>query len=205
MSVFTHRVQKTIAIPGTPFDAVIRKLNPKHLEAAAMAEQIKVFTMPDAVGGAVKFKELKKLFELTPEERAEVAARKAASPAPDAPADPLEGYDRVTLVDKGLVSWTADEPIETPAQKRAAIEELDEETLDTLAREVLKLARPKLFLTADEAAADTKNGGGRCTGRARATGRRRFRWRTGSGGCVKNSRACRPTRCASGSTPIAGR
>ncbi len=74
-------------------------------------------------------------------------------------ADPLNQYDKYVVCKKGLVSWTfEDVPLSTPSDIDAAVEDLDDEALDFLAREILKLSKPSLFQTAPEAEADQKNG-----------------------------------------------
>jgi len=55
-------------------------------------------------------------------------------------ADPLTGFDRFVLAKKGLVAWNYDRPVSPEA-----IEDLDDETIDHLAREVLRLTKPALF------------------------------------------------------------
>ena len=59
----------------------------------------------------------------------------------------------MTLLVKGIKAWTYSEPLTAES-----FEDLDEETQTALAREVLKLSRPKLFQTAAEAETDQKNG-----------------------------------------------
>lgn len=90
-------------------------------------------------------------------------------------ADPLTGYDRYALVRAGLVSWSYPQSL-TPVPAKAAtpakgkepgapatpaydaIGDLDDEAVDVIAREVLRLTKPSLFLTADEREAARKNG-----------------------------------------------
>lgn len=60
--------------------------------------------------------------------------------------DPLTGHDRYTLVQEGLVAWSYDRPID-----KDAIADLDDDALDFIAREVLKLAKPGLFAEQTEA------------------------------------------------------
>jgi hypothetical protein len=80
--------------------------------------------------------------------------------------DPLTGYDRFTLVRTGLVAWSYPLPIkrsDTTATGTTvitvvdAVEDLDDEAVDFIATEVLRLTKPGLFLaTAADAEADQK-------------------------------------------------
>lgn len=65
-------------------------------------------------------------------------------------ADPLTGYDRHALVRLGLSAWSYEPAIardEKGLSEAAAkaIDDLDDDALDLMAREVLKLAKPGLF------------------------------------------------------------
>lgn len=82
--------------------------------------------------------------------------------------DPLTGYDRYALVRLGLVAWSYPQPIAVPAEadgadsaakaaratmvatRQAAIDDLDDEAVDFIATEVLRLTKPALFLTTEE-------------------------------------------------------
>lgn len=69
--------------------------------------------------------------------------------------DPLTGYDRYTLVREGLAAWSYSAAInrkEPPAEEYDAIRDLKDDAIDFIAREVLKLAKPGLFVVASEEA-----------------------------------------------------
>lgn len=83
--------------------------------------------------------------------------------------DPLTGYDRYALVRSGLTAWSYDKPIKriegkpaveasdkTPAQPAIdpidAIEDLNDDAIEFIAREVLKLTKPSLFVTTEDEA-----------------------------------------------------
>lgn len=59
--------------------------------------------------------------------------------------DPLNGFDRVTLVKAGVVKW--DYP---DRQLPEAIDDLDDDTLEVLALEIMRLTKPERFQTAPE-------------------------------------------------------
>lgn len=141
MSVFTSRVTQTIDIPGDPGQtATIRKLAPKHLEKAAKVHQAQAIEDLRALGGPAVLKELADLRETNPDIAAAVS-------------DPLSAFDRTTLLQHGVVAWSyADAPTSE------SLEDLNDEVQETLARAVLKLAKPGLFLTEAEAAVARKNG-----------------------------------------------
>lgn len=143
MSVFTSRVTKTLSVPHDPEHTVIvRKLAPRHLEAAARVSQQQSIDDFKSMGGAAFLKELEAMKKPSLEQADQVAAAK----------DPLLLFDRLTLIEKGVLSWSYDAPI--AAESYA---DLDEETRDFLAREILRLARPALFQTPTEAETDRKN------------------------------------------------
>lgn len=54
--------------------------------------------------------------------------------------DPLKGYDRHTLLVNGITAWSYEQPCDG-----AAIAELDDETSELLAIEILQLTKPQLF------------------------------------------------------------
>lgn len=54
--------------------------------------------------------------------------------------DPLTGFDRYELVTLGLVAWSYDRAIE-----KASIDDLDDDAIEFIAREVLKVTKPGLF------------------------------------------------------------
>lgn len=141
MSVFTSRVTKTIPIPHDDGATVtIRKLAPRHLDQAAKEAQRESLEQLKAMGGPAFMKELQALGG----DKTVQAATKA---------DPLLLFDAVTLLEKGVTGWSYDAPI-----ARESVEDLDDATLTYLAREILKLAKPALFQTEDEAEAARKNG-----------------------------------------------
>jgi hypothetical protein len=141
MSVFTSRVTRTVAIPHDPEQTVtLRKLAPRHLEAAAKVAQHRSIEDFKAIGGAAFLKELQGM-----------GGDKAATGA--AKVDPLLQFDRLTLIQKGVTEWSYDAKLEPET-----FEDLDDETQEFLAREVLRLARPALFQTDEEQADARKNG-----------------------------------------------
>jgi len=72
--------------------------------------------------------------------------------------DPLTGYDRYALVRAGLVAWSYPQPIRADQKTLGdpevdAIDDLDDEAVDFIAREVLRLTKPALFAATEEDAA----------------------------------------------------
>lgn len=146
MSVFTSRVTRTIEIPNTDGQRVtIRKLAPKQLAQAREAMQREAeadFERQIRVTKALGEDMIKAVRDIKPE------AIQAATQA-----DPLLMFDALTIAQKGIVSWTF------PDVKRTdeSVADLDEETVTFIATEVLKLTKPALYQTSDEAEADRKN------------------------------------------------
>lgn len=149
MSIFTNRVTKDLTVEGTSHRITIRKLAGRHLHAAALEDQRRSMENIKAVGGPALLKEYMALAE----------EPKTAAANGDAPADPMSGYDAVTLLKKGIVAWTFTEAdgLDPMPVSDAAIEEIDADTSEWLAREIMKLAKPRLFLSKDEAKAEQGN------------------------------------------------
>jgi hypothetical protein len=140
-SIFANRITQTLTIPDTSETVTIRKLAPRHLEAASDAQMLKAMDRLGKLGGVNGLTALQKLQEKGGEKSAGGTHESDA----DKTADPMNGLDALTLIAKGVVSWTLDEPAEM-----AAFEELDEDTRDWLARAILRLTRPALFQSPDE-------------------------------------------------------
>jgi hypothetical protein len=146
MSVFTSRVTDTRPIPHDPDQSVtIRKLAPRHLEAAAKASQLQSIADLKEIGGPAFLKELEALGD-GDKKKAEDKAAEAAK------RDPLLTYDPYVLIAKGLKEWTYDAPLVAES-----FEDLDDVTRDFIAREILRLSKPALFQTEAEQKADQKN------------------------------------------------
>lgn len=145
MSMFTSKVTEAIALPSG-LTATIAKLTPRALHEAQKAQQKRSMADLLEMGGAE--------FQKTLNELQAVAKPKDEGDETPAPTpDPMQGYDRETLVLKGVKSWSDEAPITAET-----VADLDEEHLDGLARAVLKLSRPALFQTTEQAAAAEKNG-----------------------------------------------
>jgi len=144
MLPFTSLFTKTIAVSGDPDQTVtIRKLAPEHLERAMKTQQRRVVQDLREMGGLSVLKEFQDL-------------KQSPETAPEVVADPLLQFDRVTLLETGITAWTYEQQI-----SRATCADLDEETAEYLAREILRYAKPSLFLAADEAHAEKKDAAGR--------------------------------------------
>jgi hypothetical protein len=140
-SIFTHRVVVTRDVPHDPTQSVtFRKLAPRLLEAAAKEAQRQSIEDVTAAGGPKLVGEIQREFasDKKKDEIAEAVTR-----------DPLLTYDRVTLLEKAVQSWTYPEPA-----TRESFLEIDETTLQWLATEILRLSKPSLY----ETEADRKNG-----------------------------------------------
>jgi hypothetical protein len=77
-------------------------------------------------------------------------------------ADPLTGYDRFALVRSGLVAWSYPQPIKAAEKTLGdpvvdALDDLDDEAVDFMARAVLQRTKPALFhATVEDAIAAQK-------------------------------------------------
>jgi hypothetical protein len=146
VSIFASEQQDTAPIPhDPPHTFTYRKLRGREVEEA-LAAHLKAFVgqrSPRAWAGALRSL-LEKGNTSAPEVRAALD-------------DPLLGYDRYVLVKAGLVHWSyggngGSAP--TPEQ----IEDLDDESVDLIARAILRHTKPALFQTDAEREAAKKNG-----------------------------------------------
>jgi hypothetical protein len=142
MSIFASRTQLTVPLPFDEGQTVtIRRLPGRKLEKARLEKQIASQEFVTRMGGQEFRKQLNAVGDTETQKKLVAEAQ----------ADPLNSYDAHTVAAAGIVAWSYPEPV-TPE----AIEDLDGEALEFLAREILKLSKPSLFQTVDEAAAVKK-------------------------------------------------
>lgn len=140
-SIFTNRVVVELPVPHDEGQSItIRKLAPRHLEAAAKESQRQSINDVKEAGGAKLVGEITREFK-DPD--------KAKDLADAVKRDPLMTFDRVTLISKAVTAWSYEQALTLDV-----FEELDEETQQWLATEILKLSKPTLY----ETEADRKNG-----------------------------------------------
>ena len=138
-SVFTSLNTETLTIPHDPPNTVtIRQLSPGALKAATRASQVQSMKDLREMGGTAFLKELRDLSDKD--------VKDAVSK------DPMLLYDRVTLLNKGIIEWTYDKE-RTPA----VYEDLNEQTGAFIAEAILRLANPKLFQSDEEQEVASKN------------------------------------------------
>lgn len=100
----------------------LRPLSWKQLDDARKARQ------REAVKSSVEMTR-----EMGPELMAQIRSARTDAPAETAPGDPLDAYDRATLLRLGIVGWSYEEPVSAEA-----IDDLDEETAEWAARELIR-------------------------------------------------------------------
>jgi hypothetical protein len=161
-SPFASRVVVTLPVPfDPPNEVTIRKLAGRHLERARNAFLHSLFLDVQARGGATVQKEMQTLFIKDAPNQDEVKAKEAA-----AASDPLSGLDKYIVVQGGLVDWTypescKPEPVTdergTTEMRIVALDDMDEDAIKWLATEIMRLTKPALFQSHDEAAEARKN------------------------------------------------
>lgn len=143
MSMFASRSPDTIPIPFAPeHTATLRKLTGRELDTA-QGDHLRATIAGRwaAHGWAAVF------------QRQLQAGTATAADAQRVLADPLNGYDRHSIVKAGLLAWT----VPDPALNAEAIEDLDDDALEWFAVEIMKRTKPRLFQTVDEAETARKN------------------------------------------------
>lgn len=139
MSIFSSETTVTIPVPfDAPHTVTLQKLTGRDLERAQAAH------LEDLIAGRSP-RGLARVFR-----RVLDGAPQADAMAQHQP-DPLEGYDRLSLVRGGLKAWSYDKEIV------GVIADLDDEALEFFATEILKLTKPGLFLTDEEREAKKKS------------------------------------------------
>lgn len=157
------RATKTIDIPfDLPNTATIRQLNGRQMGRASSAFFNQLITEVVQRGGAEIQKEIAAMFAKDPKAaETDVAAVQA---------DPLNGYDKYQLCYDGIVSWSLPDSLDRVAVEELnaagrkitvmrvkAIDEMTDEALTFYATEILRLSKPSLFMTPEEAKVEQKN------------------------------------------------
>ena len=131
MSSFSSRVQKTIELPDDqPHTVLIRKLNRKQFITAEKAQRATFFTDIKAQFGSNWQQEIKNF--KTDDQPKDVK---------EAAKDPLLQFDVDILLKYGIKAWTFEDVPLTDE----SLADLDKDTGEFIAREVLRLTAPKLF------------------------------------------------------------
>ena len=121
MSIFASQTTGTVTVGGG--SVTIRKLTGREVEKA-QAAHLAGFMGRSSRGWADAF------------QRTLASGTASAEDVKKLIADPLNGYDRATVLKAGIVSWTFGDV--TPA----AVDDLDDEASDTIGRAVMALTKP---------------------------------------------------------------
>lgn len=148
----SHTKSGQIQVPWDPEHWIeVRGLTGKEVEAAEREHMRGVISGKSSRGWA---KSLAMIFS--------GAANLAERDITEALSDPLAGVDRTAIVRAGLVSWShgaVDAYLdEATKQFHDPIGDLQDEPLEFIAREVWRRTKPWVFQTAEERAAERKNG-----------------------------------------------
>ena len=142
----SHTTSAPIPLPcDPPHTVTVRKLTGREIEAAQEAHRGSIAN-GSARSWAATFRRMLEHGAGDPAVRAALV-------------DPLTGYDRFVLVRSGLVAWSYPQSLQPTHTNGpvAALEDLDDEAVDFIATEVLRLTKPALFhATAADAEADKK-------------------------------------------------
>lgn len=135
MSIFASETQATVPVlSDPPHTLTIRKLTGREVEKAQAEHTYGVVHGLPGRGWATKFHE---------------ALMKGLATDADAErtlADPLSGYDRLSVVQAGLVGWSYKEPDGTPkAVTPERVADMDDEALEQTALAIMRLSKPALF------------------------------------------------------------
>ena len=132
--MFASRITKTVETPSDPqYDVVIRRLSGRKLEKAQLAVMFGGVDLMKQLGGADVMRQIQAL-------GGPDAVKRAAQ------ADPSQRYDRTEILRAGIVSWA--EPglaqpdgLASDDDRKALIDDLEEEVAVFLFREILRLSR----------------------------------------------------------------
>lgn len=148
MSIFASETTATVSLPfDAPHTVTVQKLTGRDLERA-QADHMSDFVAGRSPRGWAA------LFQRAIREGTATVAQLA-----EGQRDPLAGFDRSALVRGGLKAWTYTIERDGKTVPRPIdVDDLDDEALEFIALEIMKLTRPWLFLTDEEAEAARKNG-----------------------------------------------
>jgi len=128
----THQTDVAL-LTDPPHVVTIRRLTGREFERAQATHLAALVAGQSARGWSRRFQAALSKGVTTNEEAARLLE------------DPLNGFDRTTIVQAGVVKW------DYPDRKLPeAIEDLDDETLEFLAVEIMRLTKPDRFQTAPE-------------------------------------------------------
>lgn len=157
MSIFASRTQREVPIPfgdepGKDL-VVIQKLTGRQLGKAQQAFFNELVAGVQARGGAKVQKDIESLFASSE------SAKAVAEAAEKAKAQPLNGYDRHTLILYGVKSWTLEPRLDGMSVEARTVlfDDLEDDAVEFFATEVLRLTKPALFQSQAEQADDRKN------------------------------------------------
>lgn len=151
MSIFL--ITDTIEVPGEPGSVTIRKLTPTQLKKAAkVAARARMAEWREDLAQHLEMAPiLKEVRDIFADDRQLEQAKQEAAQA--LKADPLGGYDAVTIVQAGVVGWT----YTTPWAPEQVEDLIDADAVEYLARAVLRFSRPSLFAEYDAEHAQKKD------------------------------------------------
>lgn len=132
----TTNVTQRVEIPHEPGEWMeFKKLSRRQLEDAERTRRLESYEELRVMGGelyeALVRGNREQVMQQAGVDEAEVAA---------AQRDPLTRYDTFTLLRHGIKAWSYDATLSDAARA-----ELDDETAEWAAREILKFSRPQLF------------------------------------------------------------
>lgn len=152
MSIFASETTTTIPLPfDAPHTVTIQQLTGRDVELAQAAHLRDFVGANSPRGWPAKFK-----LALATGTAVESDAQKMLN-------DPLVGYDRLTVARGGLKGWSytikndKGDDVPKPVTPKA-VEDLNDDALEFVAIEIMKLTKPSLFLTDEEKQAARKNG-----------------------------------------------
>lgn len=158
MSIFASQSTATVKIPcDPPHTVVVRKLTGRECEEAQESHRNSWTTGSSRSWSAM----FRRMLE---------SGKGASDPeVQKALADPLTGFDRYAVVRAGLVGWSYPQPVKpvsvTDEKTNVtttvdAVADLDDESVDFIATEILRLTKPALFLSAEALEDARKNASG---------------------------------------------
>ncbi|HKY90106.1 MAG TPA: hypothetical protein VJM11_03665 [Nevskiaceae bacterium] len=112
-----------------PHEVTIQKLAGRHLQKAREESQFAALEFVKRLGGREAWQQQLARAGPADDVNAQIA---------EARADPYRRYDRATVLQKGVKSWTYEEPVTAEA-----LDDLTEDVAAWLAREILQLTLPE--------------------------------------------------------------
>jgi hypothetical protein len=149
MGIFASQDKKTLPLPfDPPHTVTIRRLTGREFDQAQEATMLAIHRGVRVRGFSDHLRRV-------------IVGAGSDADARKVVADPLLGFDRLVVATAGITGWSyRDDDGQNAKPKKvtnASVADLDDDALEFIATEILRMTKPALFETVEEAEAARKN------------------------------------------------